>query len=134
MSRSMLASLLLLIASVAGAHHSIAARFDTNQRIVLEGTVIEFNFTNPHSFIQLDVDSEEQEAPRRWFLQWLNPIYLARRGYTQETVRPGDRVVVSGNPARDGSALLRLLELRRPADGFEYEATVEEQFLLIPGQ
>jgi len=123
-----------LAAPAASAHHSITGRYDVNKRITLEGTVIEFNYTNPHATIQLQVGVAGAGETERWFLQWLNPVGLHRRGYTRDVIRPGDRVTVSGNPARDGSNLLRLLHLQRASDGFEYEATTEEEYLLIPGQ
>ncbi len=123
--------LLALVAPATLAHHSISAHFDLEARTVVEGVVTEFSFRNPHSlvYVEVPVDAGTTET---WVLQWQNTAVMTRRGYGRDTVQPGDRVIAGGNPARDGSNWLRLLRLQRPADGFEYQASMEEEYLLIP--
>lgn len=111
----------------AGAHHSISARYDLSRKVTVEGIVTQFAFRNPHSLVYLDSDADPAEP---WVLQWHGSQILRRHGYGPATIKTGDRIVVTGNPARDGSRMLRILLLNRPADGFTYEADQAEEFLL----
>jgi hypothetical protein len=111
----------------AGAHHSISARFDLSRNVSVEGIVTQFAFRNPHSLVYVDKDADPAQP---WVLQWHSTQILRRHGYGPETLKMGDRIVVTGNPARDGSRMLRILTLSRPADGFSYEADQAEEFLL----
>lgn len=111
----------------ARAHHSIAARYDLAQRVSVEGVVTRFAFRNPHSLIYLNSGADPGQP---WVLQWHGTQILRRHGYSPATIKTGDRIVVAGNPARDGSRMLRILSLSRPADGFNYEADQAEEFLL----
>ncbi len=131
--RARISPLLLgLVGTATLAHHSISAHFDLEARTVVEGVVTEFSFRNPHTLIYLEVPTGGEGATETWVLQWQNTAVMTRRGYGRDTVQPGDRVIAGGNPARDGSNWLRLLRLQRPADGFEYQASIEEEYLLIP--
>ena len=104
----------------ASAHHSFPAHYQADGTVILEGTVSEFLWRNPHSFIHLTVKNAAGED-EIWALEWHNTVVMARMGYTPETIKAGDRVVVSGNPARDGTHRIRLVTLERPADGFAIE-------------
>ncbi len=107
---------------IASAHHSFPAHYVADGNVVLEGTVSEFLWRNPHSFIHLEVTNEQGE-PEFWALEWHNTVIMARMGFTPDTIRAGDEVVVSGNPARDGTRRIRMVTLERPADGFSVTRT-----------
>ena len=102
------------------AHHSIAGVYDSNQQVTVEGIVTRFNFVNPHPFVTVDV-RDSRGAAQQWRLEMDNRSELAEVGVTSETLKPGDRVIVSGNPARAQSQSLYVRRLDRPADGFRYE-------------
>jgi hypothetical protein len=111
---------LAVAAGSAWAHHSFPAHYQADGNVMLEGTVSEFLWRNPHSFIHLLVKNAAGED-EIWALEWHNTVVMARMGYTPETVKAGDHVIVSGNPARDGTHRIRLVTLERPADGFAIE-------------
>ena len=101
------------------AHHSIAAAYDTNQKITIEGVVAEFHFVSPHPFVTLDVKRGNDSEP--WLLEMDNRSELARAGMSAQTLKPGDRIVVSGSPSNGRRQSLYIRRLDRPADGFWYE-------------
>ena len=97
-------------------HHSIAGVYDSNRLVTIEGVIAEFHFVNPHPFVVLDANNE------RWKLEMDNLSELVEVGMTKYTLKPGDRVVVSGKPARSTPPQgLYVMKLDRPADGFRYE-------------
>ncbi len=102
------------------AHHSIAAVYDGSRRVTLTGSVREFRFVNPHPWLTLAL-TDEHGRERSWRLEMDNLLELSAVGMTAETLKPGDRVVVTGSPARDGASGLYIRQLDRPADGFRYE-------------
>jgi hypothetical protein len=92
---------LLVIATPVLAHHSFAM-FDNTKKVTLKGVVKEFQWTNPHSWVQLRLKNDKGET-EEWALQALSPNVLRRMGWTRNSLKPGDEVVVIFNPARDGS-------------------------------
>jgi hypothetical protein len=120
-------ALLAVIVYAAGlpasfAHHSITAMYAEESRITLEGEVTQFEFRNPHPVIHLAVVGKDG-VKSEWLLEWSSKTRLDAKGYTATVVKPGDRLVVIGGPARDGSKGLFVGRLQRPADGFEYVST-----------
>lgn len=93
---------LLLVAATgsAVAHHSFAM-FDREKQVTLEGTVREFQWTNPHVFVQLLVKNDKG-IDEEWSIEGASPNMLFRRGWTAQSFKPGDRVTVIMNPLRDG--------------------------------
>lgn len=90
-----------LAGSAALAHHS-GAMFDRNQVKELRGTIKEFQFTNPHTWIQVNVPNEDGEVVE-WSLEWGSPNQLARRGIRPNTFPVGAEVTIRTNPMLDGS-------------------------------
>jgi translation initiation factor IF-1 len=101
-----------LFAVPAFAHHS-HSMFDDTQKIVMEGTVKEFQWTNPHSWLQVMV-TDEKGRTAEWSLEMGAPGGLARTGWRPKTVVPGDKVTVSIHPLKDGSAGGQLLTVVLP--------------------
>lgn len=93
------AMLLMLAAIPASAHHSFAM-FDGERTIDLAGTVREFQWANPHTWVQLDVTANGRTTT--WSIEGRSPNVLARRGWNRLTLRPGDRVTLSVHPLKDG--------------------------------
>ncbi len=102
-SWAMLALLALgqMVVVPSQAHHSFAM-FDQSQQVKLEGVVKEFQFTNPHSWIQLMVVPSEGAEAEQWSIEALSPNVLMRNGWKRNTLKPGDKISVLINPLRDG--------------------------------
>ena len=83
-------------ATGALAHHSFAM-FDQSRQVTLVGTVKEFQWTNPHTFIEL-VDG----SGKTWSVELNSPNNLLRQGWKRTALSPGDKVTVIINPLRDG--------------------------------
>src|SRR5947207_1472398 len=115
-----LAAGVALSAVAAQAHHSIAGAYDTNRQVTVEGIVMEFHFVNPHPFVTMDVKTDNAGG-QQWKLEMDNRSELSEVGMTKETLKTGDRIVVSGNPAPAQKQSLYIGKLDRPADGFRYE-------------
>lgn len=109
----------LLGSASSGAHHSISAQYDRGRSVTIEGVVIEFRLRNPHSEIRMQVQGEAG-ATVVWTLEMDDADDIVDQGIVADTIRPGDVVVATGNPARDGSDGLFVRTMTRPADGLEY--------------
>jgi hypothetical protein len=96
-----IACLIAVAAAGAAAHHSLAA-FDTSAEKTISGTVKQFDWTNPHTWIWVDVANAKGSVDTYGF-EGMSPNYLARRGWTKTTVKPGDKITVTYRPMRDGS-------------------------------
>jgi|SRR4051812_33800017 hypothetical protein len=96
------APLAVLISPPALAHHSFAM-FDTGKTVTLKGTVKEYEWTNPHSWLRVMVQDQASGKQLQWALEMSSPARQATLGMTPETVRPGDVVTVTFHPLKDGS-------------------------------
>jgi hypothetical protein len=92
---------LFLLSGPAIAHHSFAM-FDQTKTVTLEGTVSEFQWTNPHAFIHIEVPNGAG-GKRLWQVELNSPNNLRRQGWKSTSVKPGDQVTLVLNPLRDGS-------------------------------
>lgn len=97
--RAPLGAVSLVLSAAAFAHHSPAV-FDRSQQVTISGVVAEFRWGNPHSWIHLDVQSDEGTA-EHWSVEMDPASHLARRGWRSTTVKPGDRVSVLVYPLRN---------------------------------
>jgi hypothetical protein len=91
-----------LLALPALAHHSYAA-YDLNQTRTLKGTVETFHWSNPHSTFTIVLEPDGRGEPIKWNIITNSPAILKRFGWTQDSLKPGDRVSVLCNPMTDGS-------------------------------
>jgi hypothetical protein len=115
---AVVAVLLVLAASAAGhAHHSIAGVYDSRRPVTIDGVVVQFQFVRPHPFLDL----RDTRTSQTWRLEMDNRGELSSIGFTAETLRPGDRLVVTGSPGRREANTMYIERLERPADGFAYE-------------
>ncbi len=97
-----LASVLLIPAPIpAQAHHSFAL-FDFEKSVMLEGTVKRFDWTNPHSWIFLDVINDNRQV-EEWAIELPAAGALARDGWNKNFVKPGERLSVRINPLKNGA-------------------------------
>lgn len=115
-----------LLISCAQAHHSSSAIYDSRQGISVEGTFVGIQLMNPHSFMTIQVE-DENGLIVRWTAEWLSYRGLANGGVTRATLRPGDRLILTGLPGRkaeENRILLRGIE--RPADGWRWSGSGDE--------
>jgi hypothetical protein len=113
--------LLPVAAGPALAHHSATATYIHGQVVKIEGTLKEFIWRNPHSFMKVEATDAKGEK-QIWVIEGAAPQQLTEGGLTASTLRAGDRVIVTGYPGRiaeDHRLLLQVLE--RPSDGFKYQ-------------
>ncbi len=121
--RTAVTVMLLTAAKLAVAHHAFSPVFDGSKTQTIEGVVKEFRFVNPHAMIQMDVTDDSGKVTR-WRVEMAGRLNLVVAGWTDDSVAPGDRVTITGNPAHSGGPELFLQRLVL-ADGRQ---------LLTPGQ
>jgi hypothetical protein len=95
-------ALAALTAAPALAHHSFAM-FDRQKSATLEGTVREFEWTNPHGFVQLVVKNPTTGKEEEWSLELNSVNRLARNGWTKTSLKAGDKAVAVIHPLLDGT-------------------------------
>jgi hypothetical protein len=84
----------------AYAHHSMAG-FERNKTVTLNGTVKQFKWANPHSWIELEV-TNDKGAVDIWNVEMTSPAVLVRAGWKSTTLRPGDKVSIAAHPLMTG--------------------------------
>ena len=117
----LLAATLSLVAGTgAFAHHSYSATYDTSKTVTLEGKLVQFVCKNPHSFVTVQAP-DDKGTMRRWSLEWAGTSQLARSGVERESLKPGNEVIIVGNPSRvTGEFKALMVNLKRPLDGFTW--------------
>ena len=104
----------LLLAGTTFAHHSFSATYDTSKTTSIQGKVVQFLLRNPHSFLHVAVIKEGKEQV--WNVEWAAAGQLS--GTLASSIKAGDPVTVTGNPARDPADMrLRMVNVRRTSDG-----------------
>jgi hypothetical protein len=94
-------ALLLATGTSVAAHHSFAP-FNLEEQKTITGTVKQFDWTNPHTWIWLDVKNEKGVV-ETWGIEGMSPNFLGRRGWTKNSLKFGDTVTITIRPLRDGS-------------------------------
>jgi hypothetical protein len=109
------------------AHHSFAATYLEDQSVTIEGEIVQFLLRNPHSFVHVMV-KEQNGSTNRYVVEWGSPSQLSGK-VSRDTLKPGDHVIISGNPGRNASDhRVRLLTFKRPKDGWSWGILETERF------
>jgi uncharacterized protein DUF6152 len=113
-----------LVASPVWAHHS-GAMFDSDKTITVEGVVKEFQYTNPHSWLLVNVQNKNGSVTT-WGFEAEGPSTLQRAGIRPSDFKPGTKLKITGHPMKDGTPKAVLMEIVRedgkkfdPRDGFK---------------
>jgi hypothetical protein len=114
------AGMLVFGLMTAFSHHAIVSTYDFNKEIKLDGKMVLMLFRNPHAFVHIDVP-DEQGVQQRWSIEWGGASQLGGQGVTRNTFKPGDQVIITGNPSRTpGERRMKMNTLHRPKDGFAW--------------
>ena len=122
---SMLAAAALFCGGRTSAHHSFAATYYVDQVITIKGSVTEFLFRNPHSFLKVQAPDDKGQM-QVWAVEWAGGVQLSQASVAKDTLKPGDQVVVTGNPGRNPAEhRIRIKSISRAADGFKWEGVIQ---------
>lgn len=133
LSRGVIAAAVLVAGLVIGrstieAHHSFAATYFEDRTVEITGTLISFQFRNPHSFVHVQAP-DDTGSMQRWAIEWGGAGQLGQQGITSATLRAGDEVTIVGNPGRVPTDYrIRMLSLRRLSDGYGWGQAPDETF------
>ena len=117
MTRQLLSgsALLFLFAARLTAHHSFGAEYDATKPITISGVLTKIEWTNPHSFIYMDVTDEKGNVAN-WKMEGYPPNVLYRNGWQKDTtMKPGDKITVTGWRSRDGTNWGQSREITLPS-------------------
>lgn len=106
-------AMLISLAIPSAAHHSFAM-FDREKTVELQGTVKEFQWTNPHSFLDVYVDDLKGGAPVLWTLEFGAVHNLVNQGWKPKTLLPGDKILFTVHPAKNGGPYGQALSVTLP--------------------
>jgi hypothetical protein len=112
---------LLLIAIPLWAHHG-GSEYDMTKIVTLRATVRELQFVNPHTLVTFTVKDDSGKVSE-WEGELPSPNLLTRRGWSRNTLKPGDQVTIIGAPAKNGERGMQIKKLVFP-DGHEMPGTV----------
>ena len=118
---ALVAGLLIVSRSVVAHHGAAAFENDPAKRLVLKGTVVEWIWANPHTFLQFDVKSADGQAVR-WVVEASNPPDMVNRGWSIKSFKAGDEVTVTVRPVKSGKPVGSIVQVVF-ADGHILKAT-----------
>lgn len=117
----------LAVSAQAWAHHSFAATYLEAQTMTIEGRLMQLAFRGPHSFVQVMV-KDPDGTMTLYVVEWGSPSQLGGQGVTKDTLKPGDQVIITGNPGRNpADHRMRLLIFKRPKDGWSWGVLPNEK-------
>jgi hypothetical protein len=114
-----------ILAGGVYAHHSFAATYLVDKEIKVEGKLVEFMYRNPHSFVKVEAPDDKGQM-QTWAVEWGGGAQLTRAGISRDTLKAGDHVIITGNPARDPDEhRIRMHSITRPSDGWNWAGVIQ---------
>jgi len=119
-SRFFAVSFVIAVAVPLLAHHSYSRYYFEDRSVTLEGELVQFDYQSPHAWVHIEA-KDPRGVLRKYSAEWSNPNQLDREGITKETLKIGDRLIVSGSPGRTPEEYkVHLKQVERPADGWKW--------------
>jgi hypothetical protein len=113
------------VVAPARAHHSFPAIYFLDQKIAIEGTVVQFLFRNPHSFVHV-MAPDKDGVMQTWAVEWGPGILLAHDNINSATLQPGDKVKVTGSPGRVAAEhRIRISTIERTTDHWKWKGAFD---------
>jgi hypothetical protein len=119
-------ALVLALASARTSAHHGSSSYDMSKSVSVKGTITQFAFINPHSYIHLEAKNDKGGV-EQWLIEADSPNNLARAGWSRDSLKPGDVVTIVGNRLKNGSKVMRLQKIiysdgteLKPREGDEY--------------
>jgi hypothetical protein len=102
------------------AHHSFALQYLEDQMVSVEGEIMRLEYRSPHSWVYVNA-RDDAGVMRQVGAEWASAPRLKQSGVGEDTLTPGDRVVISGSPSRDPAEYrMHLKSIQRRADGWQW--------------
>ena len=102
-------AVLLMASGTLFAHHG-GAQYDAKHAVTVTGTVTEFRFTNPHVQIHFDA-KDESGTVEKWVAETASPQRLFSYGWNAKTLKPGDKITVTGAQLKDGQKIMSVIKV-----------------------
>jgi Family of unknown function (DUF6152) len=113
-------SLVLCAAVPLSGHHSFGAYYFEDRSVSIEGDVVELDYRNPHAWVHV-LASDLNGKVQRVSAEWASPGRLSQQGVFRDTLKPGDRVIITGSPSRNESEYrIHLKGIERRSDGWKW--------------
>jgi hypothetical protein len=128
MRRVCAAALLILAGQMpASGHHSFAAHYFEEQSVTIEGEMVTFEYRNPHAWVHV-LAPDAQGEMRKYAAEWGSPNRLRGQGVRADTLKAGDRLVITGSPGRKPEEYrIHVKAVQRPADGWQWKQRGRER-------
>lgn len=110
----------VLTVAAAPAHHAFSPVYDAKRTIDVEGVVTEFRFVNPHAMVLMEVTDKKTGKVVKWNVEFAGRLNLEEAGWTAQSIKAGERVRITGNPAWKSEQRMAFVKLVR-ADGTTLE-------------
>jgi hypothetical protein len=114
-------ALVLVLWAAAAAHHSFGAVYLESDMIEVDGTIVEFQYKNPHSWVHVRGSERSGVGEERVYsAEWVSTSQLENEGITKTTLKPGDKVRIWGSPSKNPSDYRMHLKRMERSDGWQW--------------
>ena len=114
-------ALVLVLWAAAAAHHSFGAVYLESDMIEVDGTIVEFQYKNPHSWVHVrGSERSGVDEERVYSAEWVSTSQLENEGITKTTLKPGDKVRIWGSPSKNPSDYRMHLKRMERSDGWQW--------------
>jgi hypothetical protein len=111
---------MLVLSAAAGTHHSFGAVYLESDSIEIDGTIVEFQYKNPHSWVHVRGSERGAAEERVYSGEWVSTSQLENEGITKTTLKPGDKVRMWGSPSKNPTDYRMHLKRIERSDGWQW--------------